>query len=353
MVYHFGLGRHRYYLSHDDYQEYRKYTFGQWIQTFFSLMITKISICLLLLRITIIHWVKRPIQWMIWILIVTNVILTFLWIFQCSPVDLYWDKTRSGKCFSKGYTLRVIFAQAIVSILSDFLLATFPIIILCNVRINRKLKIGLCILMGLGVITAGCSIVRTVLNWDNTTTDGTWYLANQYWRGAEITFGIICASLPTFPHLYRFIRGKSIHRKSSDPNARIPFQRPAKGRLSFLRTVSPQAPYVQKPSLPGSIISPLNRTSQLPSAVPRYPATVHPAGRNPSFLKQGEKDLEGGFENASTIREGNDSTRGGKQPRDYASTSWLALPTPPRHSVIESHWSFYSNSGSPPPPLPH
>ena len=107
-----GVGRHRYYLTQDQYTELKRIDYGQWIQTFFTLMFTKISICLFFLRITIIQTHRVYLLVMIAVLVITNVILTFMWVFQCSPVDRAWEMGIPGRCLGKGYVERVIFAQA-------------------------------------------------------------------------------------------------------------------------------------------------------------------------------------------------------------------------------------------------
>ena len=40
----------------------------------------------------------------------------------------------------------------VISIVTDFILAAFPILILRKVQISMRIKIGLCLLMGLGVM---------------------------------------------------------------------------------------------------------------------------------------------------------------------------------------------------------
>lgn len=111
---HYGFGRHRYYLSDHQYQEFTKLGFGNWVQTFFTLMISKVSICLLLLRIVVDKRFVRPIQGMIVFLVVSNLIITLIWIFQCTPVAAAWDQTlkENGKCLSKGEYERLIISQA-------------------------------------------------------------------------------------------------------------------------------------------------------------------------------------------------------------------------------------------------
>ena len=111
---HYGFGRHQYYLTDHQLQEFMKYTFGEWIQTFFTLMATKVSICLLLLRISPNQRIIRPIQSLVAFLILSNVVLSLVWIFQCIPVDAAWDKSKrkTAKCFSQGQLQRIIISQA-------------------------------------------------------------------------------------------------------------------------------------------------------------------------------------------------------------------------------------------------
>jgi hypothetical protein len=76
-------------------------------------------------------------------------------------------------------------------------------------------KVGLCILMGLGVDTAGLCIARTVLNWENTAEDGTWtVIPNYYLRSWEVCIGIAISCLPALHPGYRKmcdrLRGRSL-----------------------------------------------------------------------------------------------------------------------------------------------
>lgn len=170
---HYGFGRQEHCLE-DDWQllEFKKYVYGEWIQTFASLMWTKVSICLFLLRIPIKKIMIRLLQASVVILIVSNIILTLLWILQCRPVDAAWNKDIQGPCFSRGQLLRVIMAQAsrffcfyplviiygftdqfrVISVVSDFAFASFLVLLLWNVKIKLMRKIGLCFLMGFGVV---------------------------------------------------------------------------------------------------------------------------------------------------------------------------------------------------------
>ena len=76
-------------------------------------MFTKVSICLFLLRITITKAFIRPLQAAIVILVLSNIILSLVWILQCtSHLDKAWNDKLPGKCFSKGQLERIIISQA-------------------------------------------------------------------------------------------------------------------------------------------------------------------------------------------------------------------------------------------------
>lgn len=75
-------------------------------------MFTKVSICLFLLRITVTKATIRPLQAAVVTLIVSNIVLSLTWIFQCTPIDKAWNDKLPGKCFTKGQLERIIISQA-------------------------------------------------------------------------------------------------------------------------------------------------------------------------------------------------------------------------------------------------
>lgn len=109
---HYGFGRHKASLTPHQILEFQKYTFGEWIQTFATLMWTKVSICLFLLRIPVQKFFIRPLQAALIFLILSNVVLTVLWIVQCRPVAAAWNSSIDGKFFSKRQKESIIVVQA-------------------------------------------------------------------------------------------------------------------------------------------------------------------------------------------------------------------------------------------------
>lgn len=80
-------------------------------------MFTKVSICLLLLRIAPSKKVIGPVQGLIIVLVVSNVILSMFWILQCTPADAAWNATsqETAVCFTQGQIQRIIIFQASTS----------------------------------------------------------------------------------------------------------------------------------------------------------------------------------------------------------------------------------------------
>ena len=218
----YGFGKHQQFLSSHHLQEFDKYTYGEWIQTFATLMWTKVSICLFLMRLPNSKALLLPLQYAVAFLLFSNTILTVIWIMQCQPIHAAWDN--KGICMSRKAKEGVILAQAIISVVSDFAFAAFPILFLWRVQIDLKTKIGLWILMGLGFITGACCLVRTVLNGQSVPLDGTYDgIINWLWRLFEVQIGIIAACIPTLRPLYLwFMKRVGGDTQGLDTNIKFP-----------------------------------------------------------------------------------------------------------------------------------
>ena len=110
----YGLGRHVKYLPLDHYEGFLKYNYLDWIQVFITLALSKIAICLFLLRISKFERWRWFLFGLIGFLVITHVPLTLLYMFQCIPIQKIWQSAQgpmSGHCMSKKATERVIIVQ--------------------------------------------------------------------------------------------------------------------------------------------------------------------------------------------------------------------------------------------------
>jgi len=238
-----GYGHRRYFISDPAYSRFTYYSHGEWIQTFATLMWTKVSISLFLYRIPVTKALKRPLQIIVVLLVVSNLILTLLWILQCLPVSAVWDEEerKTAKCFSKEQLLQIILAQGIISAISDFVLAAYPGLILTRLQMSIRKKVGPWLLMGLGCVTGVCCVVCNVLNWTNESQDSTWdSIPNWMWRCLEVNFGIAAACLPALYPGYKAAQKKlasiKSSRRSSGSSKKGPFTGAPVGKKRPART---------------------------------------------------------------------------------------------------------------------
>ncbi|KAL8692447.1 MAG: hypothetical protein Q9224_003953 [Gallowayella concinna] len=219
---HYGFGKHQQFLSPHELQQFRKYTYGEWVQTFATLMWTKISICLFLIRLPQSKALKRPLEWTVAFLLISNVIMTTIMIMQCQPLHAAWDD--DGRCMSLAAIEAVVLAQAVISVVSDFAFAVLPVFFLWRTQIDFRTKIGLWVMMGLGVLTGFFCLVRTVINNQSFAKDQSYGgIVNWVWRLFEVSIGIIAACIPTLRPFYTWARRKMRGENTRiDPNIHFP-----------------------------------------------------------------------------------------------------------------------------------
>lgn len=166
----YGLGRHEYYLT--PFQRLVSHALGwaDWIQTFITLALVKISICLFLLRIVESRMIKRGMYAIIAFTVLFTTIFVCLFLGICRPLNAHWNVEVEGKCFSDIQIRDMLIAQGgesptiieihvyhlhttiVLSVIVDLVIAGLPIIFLRKLQISRRTKFGLCLLMGLGVM---------------------------------------------------------------------------------------------------------------------------------------------------------------------------------------------------------
>ncbi|KAL9615574.1 MAG: hypothetical protein Q9204_008768 [Flavoplaca sp. TL-2023a] len=184
-----------------------KWDYLDWVQAILTLAISKISICLLLLRLSQFSKLKKGLYWLIAFIFVTHLPLVVLLIVQCRPVEKTWNTIIDGRCFSKDMIANILIAQGVFSILTDFIGAAFPILLLWNVKIKIGSKVAIWLLMGFGVVTSITCIVRTLLTYQIKSKDLSWDAVGiSIAKMLEVNFGIIAACLPIMKPLYSYLR---------------------------------------------------------------------------------------------------------------------------------------------------
>jgi hypothetical protein len=97
------------------------------------------------------------------------------------------------------------------NVMADVVLAVIPITIFYSLKLNIKRKLGLSVLLGLGLVAAVCGAIKTkFLASLNARSDLTWETYNLFvWSSAELFVIIVCGSIPPIKPLYDLVFRKN------------------------------------------------------------------------------------------------------------------------------------------------
>lgn len=114
-----GNGRHRAYLSSEEYTWVVMANFVTIFLLFPTLGLLKISICFLLLRIKNSRRIRIFIYTIIGGLILTNIEPPLILLIQCRPINAFWN-SKAGKCWPASVRIYSIYIQAGLSFVPQF-----------------------------------------------------------------------------------------------------------------------------------------------------------------------------------------------------------------------------------------
>ncbi|OJJ77870.1 hypothetical protein ASPBRDRAFT_37101, partial [Aspergillus brasiliensis CBS 101740] len=142
--------------------------------------------------------------------LVLNCIAAVLVMFQCSPRRMLWEGYANGYCNNRRLVQIFGYVQGTWSAVCDFALALYPISFLARVHaFSITTRVGLCVLMGFGVVAGACAIVKTVqLSVLTRIHDPSQQLGNVIvWNETEMWVVFIVSCIPPtkvfFQHVYR------------------------------------------------------------------------------------------------------------------------------------------------------
>lgn len=104
------------------------------------------------------HTIYRRVVWATILFVVAGHLgCALTLILACQPVHKSWDPLTPGTCLPSGPSFT---AYAIVTIISDVLVAVIPIPVLLQLKVSTSKKIGLIVIFLLGLFTTLCSVFR-------------------------------------------------------------------------------------------------------------------------------------------------------------------------------------------------
>ena len=177
--------------------------------------VDKISVCLALLRV--VERARRGITLFLWSLLVlvgtTHLALAMLFFLHCRPLARLWNPKINGSCMSTHTTILAGYVGFAFDVITDLLCAGVPVLVIQRLQMTFRTKVALCVLMGLGVFTAGCAVAKAITLRDVLADDYTFgFTRPATWAAVEQFVGIIIASIPALRPLWSsFLERFHIH----------------------------------------------------------------------------------------------------------------------------------------------
>ncbi|KAI9885025.1 MAG: hypothetical protein M1823_003193 [Watsoniomyces obsoletus] len=135
-------------------------------------------------------------------------------LFQCWPVSFAWSRPLRGRCTVRVYTLQ--FVSSIVHLAVDLVVLTLPLFVVSRLQMNLRRKAGLLLIFSLGLVGTVATIIRLRKALDGARLEGAaggteavpimLPIELVFWSQLEVNCLIICANLPAFATLWKYIR---------------------------------------------------------------------------------------------------------------------------------------------------
>ncbi|KAI6367518.1 hypothetical protein MCOR25_004883 [Pyricularia grisea] len=215
----YGCGKHIWTVSNADLQQFYINFYFSIVLYNVSILFTKTSFLLQYYRVlATTRSMKR--LYLAFLVLVVSTCIAFLFVamFACTPISDFWSFSEKRNCLPN---FTIYYAQAGANIGTDVIIIALPLPALWKLRINHAQKLGLLGIFSLGFFGTIISILRLTFLTDSP--DVTWNNAvSSSWSTAEISIGLMCASLPSIRPLVGKIlpRLASTFGKSTSPSSR-------------------------------------------------------------------------------------------------------------------------------------
>ncbi|KAJ5725569.1 uncharacterized protein N7483_006926 [Penicillium malachiteum] len=168
----------------------------------------KISIALALLRLAVKRWQRNFLYCLIGLALVIALLFFFVLTFDCHPVSYFWkqaDPYAKGHCTSVDVLLIIAYLYSGLTIVVDFSLGGFPLLLVWNLQMNSRTKVAVSGILSLGAVASIAVVIRMPFLKHYEDTD---FLYSTYqiaiWTIIETGLSIIAGSLITLRPLFRW-----------------------------------------------------------------------------------------------------------------------------------------------------
>ncbi|KAJ8108448.1 hypothetical protein ONZ43_g6421 [Nemania bipapillata] len=172
----------------------------------------KLTVGLFLLRICGRKWQKIAIYTVLIVCIGFNSFYLFIAVFQCRPVEFYWEQytnaTINGRCLSSKLITSLTYAACAVNAAGDWVLGLLPIALVRGLDLAKRQKISIAAILALGALASTATIVRIFYVWELTQDGDILYTFTDLaiWSTVENGLGLTASSIATLRPLFKSFR---------------------------------------------------------------------------------------------------------------------------------------------------
>jgi hypothetical protein len=120
-----------------------------------TMITSKISIGFFFLRVTVHRIHKYIIYLVVTTSIVAGIAFFFVCLFQCNPISDFWNRfidEAVGSCLNPEIVIDLFYLYTACNIVADFTLAILPIFLIRSLNMDKRTKILLVPLLGMGAM---------------------------------------------------------------------------------------------------------------------------------------------------------------------------------------------------------
>ncbi|KAI1823070.1 hypothetical protein F4861DRAFT_351656 [Xylaria intraflava] len=128
----------------------------------------------------------------------------FIFIFQCKPIQKFWDSDLEGHCISQ---IDFYLASGVINVFGDVAVLSLPLPIIWGLQTTKSKKWSLSFLFLLGSFVIIASIIRIVALTEIDPNDFNFTNVKAgLWSTVEFQVGFICANLPAIrPLIFKWL----------------------------------------------------------------------------------------------------------------------------------------------------
>ncbi|KAH6655360.1 hypothetical protein BKA67DRAFT_657307 [Truncatella angustata] len=199
---HYGTGRHHKDLTTPNIEEAMKYWWLCYIWYCVTMISSKLSIGVFLLRITVSKLHHYILYILMFLSVVTGLVFFFVTLFQCYPVTYFWYKEQDGTCIDSGIIAALTYLYSAISVIVDFTFALLPLHIIRGLQMHKRTKLALIPILGMGCIASIAVVVRFAFIEKFKDPDFLWATVDiAIWSTTEQGLAITAGSLASLQPL--------------------------------------------------------------------------------------------------------------------------------------------------------